>query len=362
MPSTYRLDVYNTSGVLQYMLTDFSALAYTKRINAPGMVQISLPGDHVLIGNMADKWQLEVWRLPPGGSWGREITGLYRYGSWTYGDQGSRFAAVCPGIMTMLAWRIVAWYAGTTNRSKFISAKSETIMKRLADYNAAANATTGNGRIRTGTITGLSIESDGANGNTLDWFCSFENLLATLQKLARVAGGDFDLVKTSATTYQFRWYTGQLGTDRTATVIFSIERGNMSQPKYEENRAKEKTVALVGGQGEEADREVVVRTGSNYHVTNNNVEAFFNATDINTTAGLNARGDEKLDEAEAREDFSFKTLEAPQTIYGVDYFLGDKVTAINPFDGTSLTLKVNAVNVTLDEGGQESVTPEFITA
>jgi len=358
MPADYRLDVYDTSGVLKYVLTDFTALSFMRQVNTPGVIQFSVRGDHPLLSTLADKWQVEVWRKPDGGAWTREITGLYRMLTWAYGEKPTA-QVFCNGLMSMLSWRIVNWTAGYTNRSKFVGVKAETIANTLVKYNAAASATIANGRIREGAIAGLTVETDGAEGNTQDWFCSYDNLLESLQDLCKVGGGDMDLVKTSATAWQWRWYTGQLGTDRTATLTFALDRGNMANPIYQDNRTQEATVATVGGKGEGADRAVAIRTGTNYNVNTNNIEVFVNATDIDTTAGLNIRGDVKLAEAEAVKQFNFDVLQIPSSAYGVHYFLGDKITAINPYSGASYTMKVQSVTVSLGEDGAESIAVEM---
>lgn len=359
MGTDYRLDVYDTSGDRQFMITDFLNIAYTPVVNAPGMLSFSVSGEHGLLASLADKWQIEVWRRPEGESWGRELTGIFRDIAWVYSDK-SEATLSCPGIMSMLNWKVVNWAAGTNNRSSFTSDPSETIMKLLVDYNAGANALASNGRKRDGAITGLSVEADGANGNTNNWYCHGRKLLENLQELARVAGGDFDLVKTSSTAYQFRWYTGLLGTDRSASVTFGMDYGNMGSPVFRESRSKENTVACVYGQGEGAARNYVTRTGVNY-AAGNDIEMYVDARDIDLddTAGLNTRGDEKLKEVEAGSGFSFETIQTPSTLYGVDYFLGDKVTAINPFNDNSYTLKIVSIAVTMSESGVEKVEPEF---
>lgn len=354
----YRLDAYDTSGTHQFTLTDFTQISYKKRVNAPGIMTASFRGNHPLLSSIADKWQFEVWRRPVGQSWYRDFTGVYRRGVWEYKDT-STFEMTCPGLMGILGRRYVLWYAETNNRSEFTGVKGETIMKTLVSYNAGSNATTGNGRLRTGTITGLSVETDGTHGNTLDWSCAYDNLLKTLQDLALVAGGDFDLAKTSTSTYEFRWYTGQLGANRTSTVKFSMGLGNMADPVYEENRIDEATVALVAGQGEASTRTTALRTGANYVVAENDIEMFVDARNAKTASAMNALGDQKLKDAQAIRSFRFDVLQSPKTLYGVNYFLGDLVTAINPFTGASYTEKVNAVTVALSPTGEEKISVEL---
>lgn len=354
----YRLDVYNTAGALQYVLSDFTSLAFMRRVNTPGVIQFTMAGNHEILGHIADKWQIEVWRKPDGGAWTREITGLYRMLTWVYGDV-SKAMLFCNGLMSILAWRIVAWTAGYADRSKFVGVKGERIANTLVSYNACANATVANGRLREGHIDGLTVEADGNEGTTMDWFCSYDNLLETLQELCKLGGGDFDIVKTSSTAWQFRWYTGQLGTDRTASVVFALERGNMSNPVYVDNRTQEYSVAVVGGKGEGVDRKTAVRTGTNYHVDTNNIEMMVNATDVDTDDGLNTRGDEKLKATQVVKTFNFDVLQTPACSYGIHYFLGDKVKAVNPYDGTAYTVKIQAIGISMEDDGREKVIVEM---
>ena len=361
MGTDYKIRVYNTSGVLKHEITDFQSLSYSKGVNLAGLANWQVNGAHPVVGDIADKWQVEIWRRIPafagtaGVDWYRDFAGHYREPDWEGVDPGM-FKALCPGDLAMLGWRIVAWPAGKNLRSQFESDKAETVMKTLADYNAGPNATTGNGRQRTGSITGITIESDGANGNTVDWYCAYDNLLKTLQELALIAGGDFDLVKTGSSSWEFRWYTGQLGTDRTVTVIFANELGNMANPKFRQRRMKERTVAIVAGQGEGDDRDIEVRTGTDYSASND-LEMFVDARDvtIGNSDALQDRGDQKLVEVEAEEEFEFDVLQIPSTLYGEHYFLGDLVTARSPFSGSELTRKVMAVDVTVERDGRERI-------
>lgn len=355
--ANYRLDVYDTDGVLQAALTDFQWLSYTKRVNHPGVIQFGLNGDHALLSTLADKWQVEVWRKPAGGSWGREITGLFRMLTYTY-SESANVSVFCQGLMSILDWRIVAYTAGYTDRSSFSSAKAETVANTLVKYNAEA-AITMTGRERNGSITGLSVETDGAEGNTIDWNCAWDNLLETLQKLAMIGGGDFDLVKTSSTTWQWRWYTGQLGTDRSSSVTFALNYGNMANPVYIANHTAEKTVAIVGGPGEREARSIVVRTGTDYVETDHDFEMFVSASDLATTAALNSRGDQKLAQVEATKEFRFTALQTDACKYGTHYVLGDLVTAVNPFVSTTYVVKVDAVMVTLKNNGDEMIDIEM---
>lgn len=360
----YKIRLYDTAGTLQHELVNFRSLAYRREVNAPGLAQFAVSGEHPLVDDIADKWQVEVWRRNQANEidWYCDFYGLFREPNREGAGPGA-FTALCPGQMSMLSWPIVAWHAGVTNRSKFSSAAAETILKTLVSYNAGSNATTGNGRLRTWSQSGwtISVEADGGGGNVLDVYCAYKRLLDTLQDVARLAGGDFDLVKTAAATWEFRWYAGRLGTDRTASVIFSIALGNMANPRFRQRRMGERTVAIVAGQGEGSARETAVRTGSNYSATNN-IEILVDARDVTAgdTAGLESRGDLAVDETRAVDEFDFDVLQIPSTLYGKHYFLGDLVTVRSPYAGADVTRKIQAVTVAVNPDGSEEIGVEMI--
>ncbi len=353
MPPIFRLDLLSTAGARFAQITAFHWLSCVTSVNAPGLLRAQLDGDHDALKDAAfvDKCGVELWWKDDDLAldWVRLFSGLYR--AQNRAMSPSTFLLTAPGDRHRLGWRIVNWAANTANRSKFTTAKGETVMKTLVDTNAGANATVVNGRKRTGTITGLSIEADGAQGNTVDWYCHGANLLKTLQDLAQIAGGDFDLVKTGAAAWEFRWGCWHMkstnpnvfeaATDRTATIKFSYENGNLDVPDYEYNRMEEATVACVWGQGQDADRDYVTRTGADYDA-GNDIEVYVDAKDVEkgNTAGLNARGDKAANDARAREHLGYTIAQTPECHIGKHYFVGDLVTLRDPWTGVETTQKV----------------------
>ena len=118
-------------------------------------------------------------------------------------------------------------------------------------------------------------------------------------------------------------------------------------------------MAIVGGKGEGSDRENAIRTSNTYDVDTNNIEIFVNATDIDTAAGLDTRGEQKLKEVQSSKSFTFDVLQVPSCLYGVHYVLGDLVKAINPYNGIAYTMKIEAVIVSFDEDGSEKISVEM---
>lgn len=362
-----RLLFRDNTGATIARFNDFAWLTSRREVNGADKLKFELAGQHRHLSKLAtDRLQVELWRRDPahGLDWYREFSGLYRAEKDT--RPTARLAlATCLGDKSLLARRIVAWYAGFANRSAFASVPGETIMKNLVKYNITSSATTGApGRTRAGTnwpAGNISIDTDAGGGNTIDWYCAGDNLLETLQALAKVAGGDFDLVKTAnPLDWKFHFYPGQLGTDRSATLTFAVGRGNMAEPAYELDREDEATVAIVGGEGTGSARTFVTRTSSAFGTTND-IEIFVNGSNNPTSGGLNAAGDKRLAEHQAREEFRFGLLQTDSCVYQRDFGLGDLATAVNPFTGESGTYKINAITVDLQADGAQVITGEVAT-
>lgn len=357
MTVAYQLRVYDRAGVIQSVITDFLHLAYTKEVNAAGMCEFSLPPEHRAIGMLQIDSTVEVWRANPerGIAWQQDFLGLFRYEERTADSDGQRrYLARCPGILHLLARPIIAYRSETNTRSTFTNIKAETIAKTLVRYNATADGTTGDGRIRQAETLGVTLEPDAARGNALDFACAWQNLLSSLQKNASVGGGDFDLVNTAAPTqYEFRWYAGQRGANRSAAVVFSLKHGNMANPTLTRDWLDERTIVMVGGRGADADRTVISRTGPMYTAGYRATELFVSAPQYTTVAGLQAVGDTLLHERRTRDMLTFDVLQAPQSLYGRDYFLGDLVTGV--FEDVTAIKKIQQISIALAPTGEETI-------
>lgn len=359
MAAEYRLDIHTAAGEKLAEITDFLSLSYARRVNAPGLLSFTLLGNHRVVSQLEHNAQIIVYRRNArlGLDWTPDFWGLFRAQRRWYTDH-DLFEARCPGILTMLSWRIVAWPAGITDRSSFTNKPAETIAKTLVAYNAGPQALAANGRIRNGNIAGLTVETDQERGTILDIRCAWDNLLEILQKIASIGGGDYDLAKVGPQNWEFRWYDGQVGDDLSDSILFALERGNMTEPRYTHDRLEEKTVAVVGGQGEGSDREVVVRQGPDWS-TSNDIEIFVDARSADSVAALETAGDAHLQETRARQAFDYKVLQTPACYYGLHYKLGDLVSA--RYGTIQVTQKIVGVSVSLAADGKEEIEVELET-
>jgi hypothetical protein len=355
----YKLRLRQPGGTLLGEVGDFLGLAYSKRRNAPGLGQFALSGEHKLVDLIADRSIVEFWRRDPDHNldWYRDFSGLVRRQEFQRTGQET-VTYTCPGALDMLRWRRVAWRAGIANRSDFLAVPAETIMKNLVKYNITALATSSGaatGRELSGVpdLVTINVEADLARGNTIDWYCGHKNLLETIQEMVVPAGGDFDLVQTGDATFEFRFYPGQRGQDRTTTTLFAIERGNVRSVRYLVDRMNRATVAIVAGQGEGTARQVELVYADDYDDAGS-METFLDGRDSDTAAVLQDRGKAELDELATGHELEIEIMQNDSTVYGVDWDLGDLVGG--RYRNITATLIVDSVSVAYTAAGGERVT------
>ena len=365
MTTRYELRIRNASGVEVSRIgmgadNSVGYISYQNQVNHPGMLIFTLSGDHPVISDLERNGQIEVWRDVDEHGWERDFLGLYVEDyDYTYRDM-LMFKAYVPGIKTILRWGINAWKAAVSDRSKFASNPAETIAKTLVKYNLTSDATTGNGRELTwqSPFT-IAVEADSGRGNVQSWSCAWDNIGDSLIDLASIGDGDFDLVRDSgtATKFQFAWYDGQLGTDRSTAVYLAIERENITNVVYRHRGSDVKTAVIVGGQGEEDNRAIVIRTSTD-DGTAIHRESFLDATNCGTgdTMQMAAAGDTFLEAHRDTEEFEFDVLQTEATKYGIHYKLGDLVTIVRPHDGVVQKHKIDKVIVSVNSSSDEKIT------
>lgn len=351
----YRIDLKSSTGVRYAIITDFLRLRYQKEVNAPGVVELVLGGTHPALPQLVLGDQVEVWRRDgdAGLTWYCDAYALYEDDEAQSDDDGQdRVTLTCPGILSMLGWRINAYPAGTANKTLWTNVQAETLLKSLVTNNCTSSATTANGRDRDGLISGISVQANGAGGTSLSWERARSNLLRELQDIAQIAEGDFDLIPTGAASWDFRWYAGQRGSDRSSAMLFAQEYGNMRRPQLRRIRSTESTIAIVGGQDTGSQRQIAICTGPTYSV-NRNREGFVDARQASTTAALQASGDQRLIASRWRTELDWDIVQTASSRYGRDYGLGDLVRG--RYRGIEAVKKIQRVSIAIESDGREHV-------
>jgi hypothetical protein len=354
MAVQYTVVTYDSAGSRTSYISDVLDVVVSRAVNGIDMARIVVGGTSAAAQYLTYGSILEIYRedRDAGIAYYREFAGMMRLIDTVTADV-TTISVQAVGFTALLADRIVAWKAGVANRSAFSASPAETILKNLFDYNLGANATTANGRLLGGALTGATTAASGGAGNSLSISVAGQNLLTAMQRIQEAAGGDFDLVYTAPATYTYTWYTGQRGTNRSSTVIFSVANGTIGQLRVITDRIADATAVIVAGQGEGVYRSYVTRpaslpTGLNLR------ERWVDARNQTTTSEYQQLGDIVLAEAEReRSRIEVQILQSEALRYGRDYVLGDLVSVYT--GSTTLTRKVQSVGLHFSSDGSEAV-------
>jgi len=140
--------------------------------------------------------------------------------------------------------------------------------------------------------------------------------------------------------------------DRTATVRFSLELGNLVGYKYVSD-APGANFVVVAGAGEGVDR--IIREGSDSASIAEwgRIEEFVDRRDSDDLTDLDQTVIKELGDKASPVGLSLSPLDTDQMKFGVHWELGDKVTAV--IDGVAIRDRVREVRFTIDEQGEQIV-------
>lgn len=364
LASQYLVRLYNTSGILVAVFDNWISLNVEKRLNTFHTHQFSIDGLDSRVSLFEKDSFVEVLRRVQGLglNWYQEYIGFHRTPQRQITSNGRRiFTSYGRGLQDLLQRRDIAHYAGSTGAAK--SGAAETVVKDYVDENAGPSATAPP-RFFSGVTTGLTIEADAALGATWTGSRPSNKLSEVVKEIAEFAGLVIDVVSTGPATFEFRVKEPD---DRTNTgldpttgrnssgnvpVTFAPELANMTSPSFTVSATEEITAAIVLGQGQEADRAVRQRTSSALSDSPwNRVEDTRDARQESTNAGLDALGDEVLEEGQERENFDFTVLQTISCAYGLHYFLSDLINA--RFEEIERQKQITEVRITVAEGKEQ---------
>ena len=192
---------------------------------------------------------------------------------------------------------------------------------------------------------------------------TYKTVLSVCEALAKAAPLGFRVrLDVPGKQWIFEVYDG---TDRTVTqhdrpyVLFSDEFRNITGPEYTRNSTGYCNYAIVGGEGEGANRVIVEVDQTNGE---DRRELWVDAKDLQKgdlsdadyRAQLIQRGTEKLAEAARVENFSAAAVDTANFAYLTDWDLGDIVS----FEKWGIRIDQRITEVEeVDEGGVFTVTP-----
>lgn len=264
----------------------------------------------------------------------------------------------------LLGRRIIAYSAGSSYSTK-AAAAADDLIKAYVDQNMLSGIV---GADRDGVETyadvsaylgmqanlsqGASIAKSGARRNLLD-------ICTDLAQASTTAGTylTFEIYATSESTLELRTYATQRGVDRRAgtanPVILSALRGNLTDAHLVIDYTNAATFVVAGGQGEETARLI----GTAFDATRaanspfGRIERFRDASNVNTQAQIDDEADTQLWAGRPLVLFTGELVETPALTRGIDFDLGDIVTAESS-TGQQFDVRLDVIRETITQSGR----------
>lgn len=366
----YQIVLYDSAGIRQAILDDYRSLQFQNVVNGQGFFTLILNENDPKRNLFELDGVIEIKRKISGViDWYTEFTAhIENFQTDIFQNGNQQFTCVGSSLNGLLSRRIVAYFEGTSEAAK--NAVAETVMKEYVTENVGNLATTGNSRLADGDIATFLVEIDSATGITWQGDRSGKNLLEILQEISNFAEIDFQ-VETNGTVgnYIFRTFEDQLGADRTTVGldtttgknaagnsphIFAPGRGNVQRSLVAQRHRKEKNRIFMYGQGTLSTRDIVTRSNTTA-IAESPIglrETMRGGGSQSATAQLNAKGDAWLEQLKTLEKFEFVPTDIPSSLYGVHYFVGDKITV--KVADIEADKKIVSVTISLAGGRGES--------
>lgn len=236
----------------------------------------------------------------------------------------------------------------TTGHDEQLVVPAETAMKHYVDANAGATA------VADRQLPGFVVATDAGRGADVSYAARYETVLKALTEISLAADLGWKCTFESGTGL----HTFEIiePVDRSATVIFDFEFDSLEEVKSVESLIDSRNVAVVAGQGELTDRDIVVRgtaTGLQRR------ETFVDARDVElgSTALLEQRGDAVLAAATPTKSIAATPRQFGPFQYTRDFHLGDRVKVRNYKRSEDFVAQIIEVWITVEKSAS---VPEIV--
>lgn len=353
----YQVDWYTDAGVKLGVIQAFTSLEYVRTENTIGSMILTIPRQLMRYEDFAVGQLFEIWREKHGSLESQNDTAYFLQDWQFYTDrEGREYIQLYATDANWLLDTAIVWaYAGSAQAEK--TGKPDDMMKAIVREQL--------GELVVAERRKLTVQNDvGAGGASITKAFAYRNVLTVLQELADIANENgvylaFDVVRTAPATFQFRTYAGQRGTDHSRTSgdprLVGKQYGNLAEASFGTFHSNERNWVLVAGKGEENARVTVERYNTSRIGASkwNRREYFKDSRDNDSTAALQADGDEVLNDYKPKQILTGRLLDTPGMQFGVHYQFGDIVTA-QAF-GYNVDCHISSVRVKVDQDNGEQI-------
>lgn len=346
---------------------DFIRLRWGRAVDDAGYFELEISGGLFQPWWFAKDNRVEVWRqaAPPAGPWQLLMVGFMRTIKRELQGALETVTISGPDSLYLLGSRIINATRNSTDAKK--TGAADDLMKALVRKQMGEDAVTD----RDWSDYGFSVEADESAGATVSIRANHENLLDVLREIAEKSRqkqreGDgtaiyFDVVNPTPTTFEFQTFAGLRGVDRSwgsgvNPVILSVENDTLRSATLIRDYTDEITYVYSAGLGQNNVRAVTevyddARLGESVFSRREWLEDARSALteDERTDVGQKA-----LEQRKPVFKFTGEIVDQPGLMFGQDWGLGDRVTAI--VSGEQYDVEVWAVLGEVDQDGRETLT------
>lgn len=357
----YQLDIYSpvTGEILGVLTqTEFEQLSYERLVNDVGRLALTMPYSMALESLFPLDAIIDVRRTSP--ITGRlQLEESYLLRLTHHFQEGNRetFAIGALACNHLIERRIVdptddplAAGGYSTKAGASDNVIRAYLREQLGDLSSSARR-----------IPNLAVAPVAGTGAVVGARKRYEPLLKTLQDLAERGRMDFNVDHPSSNDFYIR--VESIGTDRTRTANYPFrpwvglmpERGNLSNPSLMVDRKNEQNVVYTLGEGDGANRSVLIMAGTGVADSPlNRIEFTADARSSQKSASSQLLTDAyaALNEKQITTEFTFEPMPtASGSVYQLDWFLGDRVTV--GWGNVEKDVRVMGVEVRIDSGGED---------
>ncbi len=239
--------------------------------------------------------------------------------------------------------RIIAYAAGSAYASK-AATNADNLIKTFWKENAGASISSADRdgvETQADISTYVSTQGDLSLGASVAKAAARRNLLAVAQELAEAsttAGTylTFEIIAPTESTLELRTYTTQRGVDHRVSslnpVILREQAGVLENASLTIDYHDEVTFVVAGGQGEGTARLIATALDTTRMGVSpfGRIETFADMSNVNSAAGLQDDADSGLRNGRPIITFTGELIETPALTRGIQFDLGDMLTAEDP--------------------------------
>ena len=346
-------------------IDDVIAFDYASVLGSVGAFNLIIPSRGQIYDTDIRDRRIAVYRQPLGGTLALDYLAILRDTKRITSIQGQNQRTLIGfDLNELLLRRIAAFYANESETNK--TDLSDDMMKEIVTENFVNNADYSGTPDPTRSLSNInfSVQANLGQGLMLTKGFSWRNILATLQDIqadSKEQGTEtfFGVVPLTETSMQFQTWTTKA--DRTTNtgvnpLVFSLEWGNLFNPKLSKSTSEEINYAYGAGEGKESSR--IIQTaenldGINASLLNRREGLAYSSGKTEAAVLTDARN--TIERNRPKENFTGSIIDTPLTPYGSanGWNLGDKVT-VN-YANRQFDVIIRAVRVQVQANGDETI-------